>query len=507
MNHRHRSMAIAALCLVLAGFAAFDILTPAFAFADTGLGHADFGGARGLLSMVALGGFTLAELRGKRAKLIEEMEGLSKGELTDETRSAFDAKETELTRLDADIKRAETMETLRRSAAASQAPTGADDAGALDPIQRRAALHPVAAVAAPQRDLGEEFGAFVRSFAMSQFAFRNDGRVVSPAVIAKDLYGDRHPVTEAATRAQTLSDNAAGGFTVPQNYAAGVIGLFRPNTVVRKRARIVPGNASYLKGKTGASVGYVGENEQGKETGVTFGLLDMKEKDISAILPISKKLLRNTAFGVEAYCRDELVQAAGAFEDLQFLRADGTGKKVKGYLYSIPARNKIKAFNSATPTAAQVRESLTKILMAMANANVTMINPAWIMAPRTLLYLQNLYTPGGDFLAFPELQGANPTLMGYPVDTTTQVPITLGAGNNESEIYFGSHGHAMIGDTVSMTLSTSDQASFVDANGNTVNLWANGMLGIKLDMSHDFGLRYEEAFAMLTEVKWGSGAA
>ncbi|WP_377810616.1 phage major capsid protein [Azospirillum sp. A29] len=501
---RHRlTTAFAALCLLLAGVAAIDLL-PAAAFAASGIAHTSFphfGDAGGLLSIVALGGFTLNELKQKRSKLIEEMEALAKGELTDETRSAFDAKETELAKLDEDIKRAERMENVRRSAAASQAPAD-NQAGGL--IEERAAQHPVAPQVVPQRDIGEEFGGFVRSFAMSQFTLRNSGTFVPPASIAKDLYGERHPVTEAATRAQTLNDNAAGGFTVPQNYAAGVIRLFGPNTVVRKRAQVVPGNASYLKGKTGASVGYVGENEQGQTTGVTWGLIDMKEKDISAILPISKKLLRNTAFGVEAYCRDELSRAAGEFEDLQYLRADGTGKKVKGYLYAIPGPNKIAAINKAEPTAAEVRKDLTKVLLKLAEANVTMINPAWLMAPRTLMFLQNLYTPGGENLAFPTLQGENPTLMGYPVDTTTQIPVNLGGGNNESEIFFGSHGHAMIGDSVTMTLSTSDQASFVDAGGAQVNLWAQGMLGIKLDMSHDFALRYEQAFAMLTAVKWGA---
>jgi HK97 family phage major capsid protein len=119
------------------------------------------------------------------------------------------------------------------------------------------------------------------------------------------------------------------------------------------------------------------------------------------------------------------------------------------------------------------------------------------------MFLQNLYTPGGENLAFPTLQGENPVLLGYPVDTTTQIPVNLGGGT-ESEIFFGSHGHAMIGDTVTMSLSTSDQASCVDAGGAQVNLWAQGMLGIKLDMSHDFALRYEQAFAMLTAVKWGA---
>ncbi len=495
MNRRLLTAALA-VCLVLAGALFLGIVHPAAALAAAPV--SDLHSLPPEFLSLALGGFTLAELRQKRSKLVADMEAITKADLTDETRAAFDKHEADLKALDEDIKRAERMEEVRRSAAASQAPNDPGD-GPADPIERRAA---VPATPAAQRDIGEEFGAFVRSYAMAQFQFRNDGRVVAPAAIARELYGERHHVTEAVTRAQTLSDNAAGGFLVPQNYAAGIIGLFGPRTVVRKRAQVVPGNASYLKGKTGASVGYVGENEQGAVTGVTWGLIDMKEKDISAILPISKKLLRNTAFGVETYCRDELSRAAAEFEDLAFLRFDGTGKRVKGYLHAIPAANRIAAINKTDPTAAEIRKDLVKILLKLAEANVTMINPAWFMAPRTLLFLQNLYQ--GDFLAFPTLQGENPTLMGYPVDTTTQIPTNLGAGNNESEIYFGSHGHAMIGDTVTMSLSTSDQASFKDASGTQVNLWAQGMLGIKLDMSHDFALRYEQAFGMLTGVKWGS---
>lgn len=506
MTLRNSTVATAALCLIVA-FASLYLLgsTPAFAFPITGFPQLD----HAMLGVLLFGGFTVAELKQKRSTLLAELEAIAAGAATEETRKKFDEKEAELRTVEGDLERAESLESRRRSAAASSVPTG--DAGGgdqqrnhLDPIEQRAAQNPIPGQVAAQRNMGEEFGGFVRAYAMSQFAFRTDGRVVTPAAIAKDIYGERHPVTEAATRAQTLSDNATGGFGVPQNYAAGIIGLFGPQTVVRKRAMVVPGNASYLKGKTGASVGYVGENEQGKETTVTFGLIDMKEKDISAILPISKKLLRHGAFGVEAYCRDELSRSASEFEDLQFLRADGTGKKVKGYLYSIPAANKFAAFNNVAPTAVQVRQSLSKALLLLANANVTMINPAWLMAPRTLIYLQNLYTPGGENLAFPTLQGPAPVLMGYPVDTTTQIPVTLGGGGNESEIFFGSHGHAMIGDTVTMSLSTSDQASYVDANGHNVNLWANGMLGIKLDMSHDFALRYEQAFVVLTEVKWGA---
>ncbi|MGC2853949.1 phage major capsid protein [Novispirillum sp. DQ9] len=452
----------------------------------------------------------LKDLKKRRADKVAAMEKLCAGEMTDEQRAEFDKLEAEVGNLDKDIQRAERMQDLTRRSAAEQAPkddgqgeqqrsaSGGQDGpqAAADPFAGRT----VAAAPAQQRDLGWEFGAFVRSYAQSQAGMRSGTDYRSASEVAKELYGERHHVTEALTRAQTVSSNAAGGFTVPQVYAPEIIRLFGPNTIVRQRAQVVPGNASYLRGKTGASVGYVGENEQGSETGVTFGMIDMKEKDIAAILPISKKLLRNTAFGVEAYCRDELVRAAAEFEDRMFLYGTGVGKQVKGYSYATPAAHKIAAINKAAPTNQEVRADLRKVLKAIVLKNVPIDqnNPAWFMNQAVKMYLEDLYQ--GDLKAFPTLEGPNPTLMGYPVVTTTQITGPAGDGG---DIFFGAHRFAMIGDSVAMTLSTSDQASYKDAGGNQVNLWAQDMLGIKLFMSHDFALRHEDAFAMLTGVKWG----
>lgn len=485
---RKLTVAAAALCLVL--FGALLIPHPAAAAtlqeALPLLRH----DALALSLLGALGGtLTVADLKKKRATLLDEMDSITRSELTDDSRKRFDAIEGELTGLEADIKRLERAEAAQRERAASQAPAVVPPAAAVLPT------------VAERRDLGWEFGAFVRAYADSQFTFRSQGRHVEPAAISKDLYGERHPVTEELQRAQVASDNASGGFLIRPVYAAEIIRLFGPNTIVRKRARVVPGNASYLKGKAGAQVGYVGENQQGPVTDVKFGMIDMTEKDISAILPISKKLLRNAnALGVESYCRDELVRAAAEFEDRKALYGTGTGKEVKGYASSIPAAMKFDAGASATPTNQQVRALLRKILAAIANANVPLngSGAAWFMHPAVKMYLEDLYQ--ADVKAFPTLEGDSPTLMGYPVDTSTQITGPAGTGG---EIFFGAHQYAMLGDSVAMSLSVSDQATFIGPDGVPVNMWAQGMMAIKLDMSHDFALQYEQAFGMLTGVKWG----
>jgi len=449
---------------------------------------------------------TLKELMKLRAAKFDELEALAKQEETDETRAKFDELEAEIGKLDEDITRAKKLEQ-RRTEAAAQVPADDEDGQGDAAAGQTRSQNPfgdrptIAAAPVEQRNLADEFGMFVRSYALAQVNQRESGTVSNPSKVAEKLYGERHHVVKNLERAQTASENAGGGFLITPTYMPEIIKLFGPNTIVRQNAMVVPGNATYFKGKTGASVGYVGENEQGKETGVTFGTLTMSEKDISAILPISKKLLRNAAnYGVESYCRDELVRAASEFEDRKFLYGTGAGMEVLGYFNAILKSLRFEAANLTAPTRDEVITELHKVLKAFLTANVPMTgtNPRWFMHPVIKLYLEELMV--GDVKAFPSLQGDNPTLLGYPVDTSTQVTGPSGTGG---DIFFGCHSYAMVADSVAMSLSTSDQASYKDADGNTVNMWAQGMLGIKLDMSHDFKFRYDQAFARISKVKWG----
>ncbi|MBC9178563.1 phage major capsid protein [Pseudoroseomonas ludipueritiae] len=443
------------------------------------------------------GTVTVAELMQKRGRLYDEMDTITRSELTDDSRKRFDEVEAEVKRLDADIVRLQRSEEIQRQRAREQQPQTLPGGGTGPVLEER--NHALPAAAAAQRDYGLEFGAFVRCYADSQVQFRS-GKVVQPAAIASEIYGERHPITGELQRAQNLSENAQGGFLVTPKLASEFLRLWGPNTIVRKRARVVPGNASYLKGKSGASVGYVGEAQQGNVTGVSFGMIDMNEKDIAAILPITRKLLRNAnTISLEAYCRDELSRAAAEFEDRKCFYGTGVGKEIKGYAFSILDAMKFAAGAETNPSNQAIRAILRKVLKAMAAKNVPIdASAAWYMNPAIKMFLEDVYQ--GDVKAFPTLEGPNPTLFGYPVDTSTQI---TGPGGEGGDIFFGVHRYAMLGESVSMQLSVSEEASFVDETGKQVNMWAQGLIGIKLDMSHDFALQYPEAFGMISGVKWG----
>ena len=133
-------------------------------------------------------------------------------------------------------------------------------------------------------------------------------------------------------------------------------------------------------------------------------------------------------------------------------------------------------------------------------ANVNLAKCGWIMNPRSIRYLQTVRDGNGN-LAYPEIQSG--TFKGYPFKLSTQVPINLGAGSDESEIYFGDYSDCYIGETGELLLAYSTEASYKDANGDTVSAFQRDQTLVRVINHNDFGPRHVESFAVGVAVKWG----
>ena len=179
----------------------------------------------------------------------------------------------------------------------------------------------------------------------------------------------------------------------------------------------------------------------------------------------------------------------------------------RGVRYWAAAGNVIGA--NGTINVANVTTDLGKIEVAVMNADTPMIAPAYIMAPRTLNYLRNLRT-ANEVYAFPEVnaswQVSDPArstamLRGYPVWTTTSIPINLGGGGDESEIYFGDMSEAIIAEVPGIRVDASDTAAYHDGS-QLVAAFSQDQLVIRVIEQHDFAMRHETSMAVLTTVKW-----
>lgn len=404
-------------------------------------------------------------------------------DLTAEEQTDFDAKMAEATKLQGQIAREEQILALKASAAA---PIVVGTPGGQPGTVPAAAATPLPA------------GTMFTRITMSLAACNMDQRAASAH--AEQLWGSEMGQIVAN---QEQSTNVKGGFLVAPAYSSDFIDLLRPRVVVRSLgARSIPmpeGNLTMRKKTRGTSAGYVGERTPAPVTDLEIGQMSMSAKTLRALVPITNQLIRRASMGVVQMVRDDLLEGVAVKEDAIFIRSVGDDLTPKGIAALMPAGNKLAI--TAGASLVTVTADLKRVRLKVINSNVPMINCGWIMSPRSKMFLETLRDGNGN-LAFPEV-GAKGTLYGYPIGMTTQVPDNLGAGGNESEIYFGDFSQLLIGDTESVTIASSDTAAY-DDGGTIRSAFSNDETVVRLIEEHDTGTRYAVAFAMLTGVTWDS---
>lgn len=327
---------------------------------------------------------------------------------------------------------------------------------------------------------------------------RTKGNIDASITWAKKEWGEDDPVIKALA----AGDAAAGGFIVPPNYSTAIIELLTPAVVVRALgARTLPmpnGTLQVPKQTAGSSAEYIGENTDIPESQPEFGMLNMTAKKLAALVPLSNDLIRFSSPSADSIVRDDVVRAMRVKEDITFIRAQGTAFTPKGLRYWAPAANLITV--NATVNLANVTEDLGKLVLALLNADVGMIAPGWIFAPRTWNALMTVRDGNGNF-AFREemLRG---TLWGFPFRMTTQVPINLAVtGTNESEIYLVDFADVVIGESSTLTIDVSTEAAYV-SGGQLVSAFSRDQAIVRVIAHHDFAVRHAASIAVLTDVDW-----
>jgi HK97 family phage major capsid protein len=155
---------------------------------------------------------------------------------------------------------------------------------------------------------------------------------------------------------------------------------------------------------------------------------------------------------------------------------------------------------TATPDVAKVTADLGAAITRVMSANVLFVNPGWVLPPRIWNYLATLRNSQGA-LAFPEMAGG--VLMGFPFKICTQIPVNLGTGTNESEVYFVNWVDCVIGEALNLMIDVSDTAAYYDGSA-VVAPFSQDQTVIRVISEHDFNMRYVYSAAMITGVIWGA---
>lgn len=400
-------------------------------------------------------------------------------ELTAEEQTSFEALEAKAKGLQAEIAREETLLALKSSAAM--------------PVNVPGSNGSFSVPATPKVELPK--GVMVARIAQAVYMGNGDQRAMANA--AEQLYGSEMGQIVANMEQAT---NTKGGFLVDTAYSSDFIDVLRPRVVIRNLgARSVPmpeGNLTMRKKTAGSSASYVGERVAAPTTDMTVNQLTMTAKRLTAIVPVTNQLIRRSSMNVQMMIRDDLIDGVAVKEDQQFIRGTGSATAPTGLRNLIAAGNVIPA--NATVNLVNVTNDLGKLRLAVLNANVPMTRCGYIMSPRTLLFLENLRDGNGN-KAFPEV--AEGRLGIYPIGVTTSVPDNLGAGTNQSEVYFGDFDQFLIGDTEQVAIAASDVAAY-DDGGTLRAAFSNDETVVRVITEHDTQVRHDTAFAVLTAVTW-----
>ena len=434
----------------------------------------------------------ITRLRARRQAALDDMQAIlnavGDGDLTAEQTARFDALDAQAKKLDADIERAVSLEAMQAAAAKPVPPL------AVLPVASAAAPVPTAGVPAQPKEKGLKFGAAVRILAAAGGEFYRAEKIAE-AEGHSGLFAN-----------QNMGSGAAGGFLVPEEVSSEVIELLRPQSVIMGLGpMIVPmafGNFTMNRLANGAQAQYIGEQQAIPATRVDFGQVRLSSKKLAGLIPISNDLIRSTGSAADRIVRDDISRALAQRMDGAFIRGAGTqftprGLRFQHEAFTTAATHVLPA--NATVNLANVTADLGRAELALLQADVPAGNQAWLMAPRSAMYLRNVRDGNGNF-AFPEMQ--NGQLRGKPVAITTQIPVNLGGGANESEIILADFAHVVVGEQAGIEIGVSSEAAYVDANATMQAAFSRDETVIRAIAQHDIGVRHLPSVAILTAVLW-----
>ncbi|MFA5054203.1 MAG: phage major capsid protein [Parcubacteria group bacterium] len=235
---------------------------------------------------------------------------------------------------------------------------------------------------------------------------------------------------ETRIKDMNISTQIAGGFLVPTITLNELIGQWSAQTVMRRMgAQIIPnaGKQIQVPKKTGNTTAYwVGDAPTSDITAsaVTFGEMTLTLRPLAAAVEIRKNLIEHAAQSVEQIVRTDIIEQMALAEDLAFLQGSG-GLQPTG-LKLWPGMSSYTTGTVGTPDFDELLDCRGALLAR--NIPVSAVNSCWIMHPNVLTYIQKHKTGVGTYDYVIDLTMTPPDrVLGLPVFTSSQIPITLGS--------------------------------------------------------------------------------
>ena len=370
---------------------------------------------------------TITELREKRAKLWNIMEGFldthrtDKGVLSAEDDATYAGMEKDLSDLTNEIRRME-----RRDALAAELAKPVSDPLTEKPQGNKA-----------DTKLGRASDAYKEDFGYLLRGKRTVHNVLSEGV------------------------DANGGYLVPEEFERQIIDTLKEENVMRRLCKVIT-TASERKipvAATHSTAAWTAENAAFTESNPTFAQKTIDAYKLTDLIRVSIELLDDSAFDLESYIAREFAYAFGAAEEEAFCVGTGTGQPTGLFT----ASGGTVGVTAASATVVTTDEVISLIYALKAPYRK---NAKFLMNDATVAALRKLKDANGQYLWQPSVQAGQPDrLLGYELHTSPYAP-TMAAG--ALAVAFGDFQNYWIADRTGRTMqrlnelySTNGQVGFV----------------------------------------------
>jgi HK97 family phage major capsid protein/HK97 family phage prohead protease len=308
------------------------------------------------------------------------------------------------------------------------------------------------------------------------------GTVIPSDVLLQPLIGQR---SSTITGAKTASGYTNAGTNSIETLLLtnSFIDLLRNRSVVMGRITELSGlvgNIDIPKQATGPAAQWIGEDEAADATGITFGIVSLRPRTLSARGELTRRLLMQNSLGVEALFRSDLATVMALEIDRSALYGSNANNQPKGLASYSLAGGAWATANKPT------FEELVGLETAIAEANADVSSMAYIGTPgfRGHAKTTQKFSGGGDTGTLWE---PGNSVNGYPVYISNQVA----AGN----VFFGNWADLLMGMWGGLDLIV-DPYTHSD----------KGRIRITQFQDVDFTVRREESFAMGMNPVAGGGS-
>lgn len=240
--------------------------------------------------------------------------------------------------------------------------------------------------------------------------------------------------------------DSTGGYLVPDEFEQTLVQSLEEFNIMRTLARVIRTSSGELKIPVVATKGtasWVDEGATIPSSDGSFGQVTLEAFKLATIVKVSKELLQDSAFPLEAFLSQDFGRRIGSLEEEAFLVGDGNKKPTGIFAATGGGQVGVTAASQTAITWDEIMDLYHSLKSPYRNKAVFIANDLTVKA------LRKLKSTDGQYLWQASLTAGTPdTILGRPVYVSSFAP-TIAAG--ASVLAFGDFSYYWIGDRLNRT--------------------------------------------------------